>query len=96
MNIQMTDWEEIRQSFIRDITSCGELTDHTSTMPIDYLYHHLTIPAFKCLRAIELLYIEKSPDKSLWPTWFRRAMEEFETEGGSPRQMQREILRKLK
>jgi len=80
-------WEEIRAAFVNSMHVCGDLTNH----------NHLTKTAWRRLCVIERLFRYRAKDisESAWPTWFQRALEEFQINGRSPAQMKAAVLKEL-
>lgn len=98
INKQMSsDPEEIRKAWLMELLRAGVLTNHTQTLPSDYKYIYLTTPAFKLLKDLVKKYKAALIEKGILilPEWYTETAECLECDGGSPRQMQLEMMKCL-
>jgi hypothetical protein len=84
--------DNLRKEWLTELEQIGILTDHDESMNDDYL--HLTRPAFALLKWITKKYQNLLPNCQ--EEWYLNTIECLEEEGGSPRDMQLEMIKKLK
>ena len=81
---------------MQELLQVGDLTNHTQSMDGDEQYDDVTIPAFRILEDITNKYLRRMPKTQNQPAWVAEIVECLECEGGSPLQMQREMINALR
>ncbi len=84
--------EVLRKKWLQELRNLGELTDYTQSTSEDEQYIDITTRDFGLLEQITTKYVDLIRSSSETPSWVQKVVDCLDCDGGSPLQMQEEMI----